>query len=153
MTVGRFCVREVDLAARDETVQVAAQRMHARKVGTLVVVNQENQPIGIITDRDLTVKVLAEGKDGTQMTVGDVMTTCPRTVREQTSLEDALVSMRAAPCRRLPVTDGGGKLVGLISLDDVLQLLAEEFVIIGRLIREEEPDSLGTQVPKARVAK
>ena len=109
MTVGRFCVREVDLAARDETVQAAAQRMHARKVGTLVVVNQENQPIGIVTDRDLTVKVLAEGKDGTQMTVGDVMTSCPKTVSEQTSLEDALVIMRAAPCRRLPVTDAGGQ--------------------------------------------
>lgn len=153
MTVGRFCVREVDLAARDETVQVAAQRMHARKVGTLVVVNQENQPIGIVTDRDLTVKVLAEGKDGTQMTVGDVMTSCPKTVSEQTSLEDALVIMRAAPCRRLPVTDAGGNLVGLLSLDDVLELFAEEFYTISRLIHEEEPGSLGGFVTKGRGTK
>lgn len=153
MTVGRFCAREVDLAARDETVQAAAQRMHARKVGTLVVVNHENQPIGIVTDRDLTVKVLAEGNDGTQITVGDVMTVCPRTVTEQTSLEDALISMRATPCRRLPVTDVAGKLVGLLSLDDVLELFAEEFYTISRLIHDEEPDSLGGFVTKERRAK
>lgn len=150
MSVGRFCVREVDLATTDESVQVAAQRMHARKVGTLVVVNQQNQPIGIITDRDMTVKVLAEGKDGTQTTVGDIMTSCPKTVREQTSLEDALVRMRAASCRRLPVTDAEGKLIGVLSLDDVLELLAEEFVTIGRLIRAEEPRSLGASEPRAK---
>lgn len=142
MSVGRFCVRVVDLATREESIQVAAHRMHARKVGTLVVVNQQKQPIGIITDRDMTVKVLAQGKDGTQTTVGDVMTPCPKTVREQTSLEDALVCMRATPCRRLPVTDATGTLIGVLSLDDILELLAEEFVTIGRLIRAEEPGSL-----------
>lgn len=58
MSVGRICVREVDIAESDESVQVAAQRMHARKVGTLVVVDAARAPIGIVTDRDQSLRIL-----------------------------------------------------------------------------------------------
>ncbi|MEX0718005.1 MAG: CBS domain-containing protein [Planctomycetaceae bacterium] len=145
MTVGRICVRTVDLASSDESVQVAAGRMHNRKVGTLVVLDKEERPVGIVTDRDLTVRVLAAARDPLTTTVGDVMTQSPRMVREDTSIEDALAVMRAAPCRRIPVVDGEGCLVGLLSLDDILDLLREEFDAIGRLVRGESPDSLGEE--------
>lgn len=142
MAVGRICVREVDLADINESAQVAAQRMHDRNVGTLVVANAQRKPIGIVTDRDLAVRVVAKGRNPVEATVGEVMTTDLKTVGEQTSLEDALHVMRSGPFRRVPVTDAGGTLIGLLSVDDVLDLLRQEFNEIGRLLERESPRSL-----------
>jgi CBS domain-containing protein len=142
MSVGRICIREVDIIAPEESVQVAAGRMHSRQVGTLVVMNADRDPVGIITDRDLTVRVLAEGRDAATTTVADVMRGPLKTVHEETPIEDALRIMRSGPFRRVPVVDGEGKLVGLLSLDDILELLAEEFASIGKLLEAEEPRSL-----------
>ncbi|MFN8854000.1 MAG: CBS domain-containing protein [Planctomycetaceae bacterium] len=142
MSVGRICVRDVDLARTGETVQVAAQRMHSRNVGTLVVVDADQTPLGIVTDRDLTVRVLAHkgGADG--QTVGEVMTAFPRTVHEDTPIEEALRIMRQGKFRRLPVVDGPGHLRGMVSLDDILELLTEEFAQIRGLLQEESPARL-----------
>ena len=70
MSVSRICVREVDLADPGEPVFQAAERMHQRAVGTLVILNQESQPVGILTDRDLVERVLAKGLDAYTTTVG-----------------------------------------------------------------------------------
>jgi CBS-domain-containing membrane protein len=70
------------------------------------------------------------------------MTVGPKTVFAQTPIETALVAMRAGRFRRLPVVDRGNKLVGLITLDDILMLLAEEFSQIGRLLKRESPRSI-----------
>ncbi len=142
MTVGRICVREVDVVKPEESVQAAAQRMHSRKVGTLIVQDAERKPIGILTDRDLTVRVLATASDPFQTTVGDVMTKCPRTINENSPIEDALAIMRSGPFRRVPVVSGEGELVGLLSLDDILDLLTEEFGQIRDLLEQESPASL-----------
>lgn len=142
MSIGRICSREVDVAEPGETVRQVAQRMHARKVGTLVVVNPSREPIGMITDRDLAVRVVAVGGDPPRETVREVMTPHPATVRVDATVEEALAAMRDHHCRRIPVVDRSGKLVGLLSLDDILELLAEEFQVIGGLIREESPKSL-----------
>ncbi len=142
MTVGRLCVRDVDLVEPTETVQAAAQRMHSRNVGTLVVVDLDDKPIGLITDRDLTVRVLAEGRDGANVIVDEVMTRDVRSVDEECPIEAALEAMRAGPFRRVPVVDKKGKLAGLVSIDDVLDLLAEEFQVIGGLLHRESPQAL-----------
>ena len=142
MSVGRICIREVDTAEVTELVQAAADRMNARNVGTLIVLNPERHPLGIVTDRDLAVRVVARGKDPFATTVGDVMTLFPRTVREDTPIEDAIAMMRVGPFRRVPVVDRQGKLVGLLSIDDVLELLAEEFRDIGKLLKAERPEAL-----------
>src|SRR5262245_28961225 len=134
MSVGRLCVREVDTARPDESVAVIAERMHQRAVGTLVVINARNQVIGIVTDRDLVSRVLAKGRNAAEMSVRDVMTIGPKTVCEWTQIESALLTMRTGKFRRIPVVDHTNKLVGLITLDDVLMLLAEEFSQIGRLL-------------------
>lgn len=143
MSVGRICNRSVDTAEPDESVQVAASRLHARKVGTLAVLDHARKPIGILTDRDLTVRVLADGKDAARTTVAEAMTPSPRTIREEMPIEDALAVMRSGPFRRILVVDDDDKLVGLLSLDDILDLLTEEFGLIGKLLREENPRSLG----------
>ena len=142
MTVGRLCVREVDVATPDETAQVAAQRMHSRNVGTLVIVDDANHPIGLVTDRDLTIRVLAEHRDGTTVPLRDIMTAGIRTVDEDCPVEAALEAMRAGPYRRIPVVNKKSELVGLISIDDVLDLLAEEFQSIGSLLARESPRTL-----------
>lgn len=144
MSVGRICVREVDVVSLDESVRAAASRMHDRKVGTLVVVSSESVPIGMVTDRDLVTRVLAHGLSADEIQVADVMTEVPRTVHEEASIEDALAIMRAGSFRRVPVVDSNRHLVGLLSLDDILSLLAEEFRDIGLLIEGESPSSLST---------
>lgn len=88
------------------------------------------------------VRVLAEGLDPTRTRVGQVLTPFPRSVREDLPIEDALHVMRTAQCRRLPVVDNADKLVGLLSLDDILDLLTEEFREISGLLRKESPRSL-----------
>lgn len=142
MSVGRICIREVDVADAEESVQVAAGRMHARKVGALVVLNKVREPVGMVTDRDLAVRVLAKGLDPTQTTLAEVMTRAPRTVREETPIEDALRLMRAGAFRRVPVVDHAGKLAGLVTLDDILELLTEEIREIGGILAQETPRTL-----------
>lgn len=137
MSVGRICTREVDIAHADESVWQIAERMHQRVVGTLVVIDKDRVPVGIITDRDLVERVLAKALDPNSTTVQEVMTPAPETVDEQTPIEQAIALMRRERCRRLPVVDDQGQLAGLLSLDDVLQLLAEELTSVGELLEQQ----------------
>jgi len=139
MSVGKICQREVDLADLDESVQAAAERMHQHTVGALLVLDEFKKPVGILTDRDIAVRVVAAGKDGYTTTVREAMTPQPKTVSEDAPIEWAVSLMRAGGFRRAPVVDQGGALVGLVSLDDILMLLAEEFADIGRLLEKETP--------------
>ena len=142
MSVGRICIRDVDLAEPNESVQIAARRMNSRKVGTLMILDSNSRPVGILSDRDLAIRVVGEGLNALETTVHDVMSKAPESVCEDTAIEAALCRMRAGPYRRLPVVDNDGKLVGIVSLDDILDLLSEEFNEIGRLVRHESPASL-----------
>ena len=105
----------------------------------LVVVNETNHIVGIVTDRDLVSRVLAKGRNPEETLVGDVMTAEPTTISEWTQIEPALLIMRRGRFRRIPVVDYESKLVGLITLDDIVMLLAEEFSQIGRLLNRETP--------------
>jgi CBS domain-containing protein len=129
----------VDTAGLDESVTAAAERMHQRAVGSLVVLNYARTPIGIVTDRDLVERVLSKGLSGVDTLVRDIMTADPKIVSEETPIESALALMRSGRFRRLPVVDGEQQLVGMITLDDILMLLAEEFTQIGRLLERETP--------------
>lgn len=148
MSVGRICTRYVDLADADESVLAAAQRMAERKVGTLIILDGAKHPVGLLTDRDLVLRVLAEGKDPLATQVGAVMTKAPVTVSEATPIEQALALMRSGSFRRLPVVARDGALLGLVSLDDILSLIAEEFREIGALTEREMPD--GTEGSRLR---
>jgi CBS domain-containing protein len=143
-TVGRICVREVDLVDAEESAWCAAERMHQRAVGTLVIINAAGHPVGIITDRDLVERVMATSRDPHTTRVAEVMTISPQTIGEQEAVGAALARMRQGRFRRLPVVDREGRLVGLLSLDDVLMLLAEQFAQIGGLLERETPASVVT---------
>ena len=139
MSVGQICVCDVDLADENETVWQAAARMHQRGVRSLVIVDEANEPIGILTDRDLVERVLAQSRDASATLVRDVMSANPQTISEEAPLESALTLMRGGSIRRLLVVDGERKLVGILSLEDILLLFAEEFRLIGGLIEHKTP--------------
>lgn len=140
MTIGRICSREVDLADPDEYVQAAAQRMAARHVGTLVVLNDARQPTGILTDRDIALRVVAHGKDPFETKVAEILTPNPKSIPEETTIEDAIDHMKIHGVRRLPVTGQNGRLIGIVSVDDVLTLLAEELHQASKLIERSLPE-------------
>jgi CBS domain-containing protein len=139
MSVERICVRDVDTVGPKESALEAARRMRERQVGTLVVVDDQARPMGLITDRDIAMRVVAAGCEAARTPVVDIMTPMPTAVLQDTSIESALGHMRVGRMRRLPVVDGAGTLVGIITLDDVLALLAEEFSLIGALLEREAP--------------
>lgn len=139
MSVGRICIRAVILAARDESVADAASRMEREGVGTLVVTDALDAPVGILTDRDVALRCVGRGLDPAATEVADVMTAPVDTVPEEAAIEDALSVMAAAGHRRLVVTDDEDRLVGILAMDDVLDLLVEETASIGRILRGQAP--------------
>lgn len=137
MAVGAVCVRSVQIASPEEPVRLVAGRMASANVGTVAVLGEGSRPIGILTDRDITLRCVARGLDPDRTEVGAIMTTPVTCVRESTPIESALARMAGAHARRLLVIhDEDESLVGLLALDDVLELLAEEATSIGRLVRE-----------------
>ena len=142
MSVGPICTRDVDLVESEDLVQVAGERMLACKVGTLLILDDESRPAGIVTDRDLVTRVIAKGLDPNTTLVRDVMTKTPECVDEDTPLEVAISLMRTTQCRRLPVVDEQGKMAGIICLDDIINLLTDELDEIGELLRSESPTRL-----------
>ena len=139
MAIGRICNRDVDTAEATETVLDVARRMRDRQVGTLVVVDDQARPMGLVTDRDIVTRSVASDSPASRTRVVEIMTPMPTTVLQDTSIETALGHMRVGRLRRLPVVDGRGALVGIVTLDDILALLAEEFSMIGGLLERETP--------------
>lgn len=141
MSVGEICNREVIVIQRDEPVLEAARLMRTYHVGALIVIDKPNGraiPVGIVTDRDLVVEVLATELDETVITVGDIMTQELFTLKENTATYDAIDFMRRKTVRRLPIVDDAGELVGILTLDDVLEILSEEMLDLAKLVRYEQ---------------
>lgn len=134
MSAGAVCVRSVQIASPQESVREVARRMAKAGVGTVVVLGDDKQPVGILTDRDVALRCVAEQRDPDATRVGAVMTAPATCIPESTPIEDALSRMAGLQVRRLVVVDAKRHLVGILALDDVLELLAEEAVTIGRLL-------------------
>lgn len=141
MSVNKIVQRDVDIIQATDSVRVAANRMQQRTVGSLVVVDRNQAPLGILTDRDLVLRVMAEGRDPDTTMVAEVMTCPVASVEEDAPIESAIRVMRQGCFRRLPVTNKSGRLAGLVSLDDILLLLSEEFRDIGDLVGSETPQA------------
>jgi len=135
----------VDTARTGETVLAIAERMRKRNVGTVVVIDRARHPVGIVTDRDLVTRVLAERRDPAATAVGDVMTKSPTTVTAHGAPRLALELMRDGGFRRLPVVDPEGRLVGVLSLDDVVRTLAAEMSRVVNVLDGQAPDLIDRQ--------
>ena len=141
MNVSEICRRHAITIRAHEELQAAARLMRERHIGYLVVVDENSpdmsRPIGVLTDRDIVVSVLAKGEDPRTLRVGDVMTREPLLIPEDKSLEYALGEMRRIGVRRVPVTDRAGRSVGVLSLDDVLDAVARQLLgVVGSIHRE-----------------
>jgi CBS domain-containing protein len=138
MRVGEYCTREVVVIRRESTVIEAARLMRDHHVGDLVVVEErdgERVPVGILTDRDIVVEVIAKDADYLpSLIAGDIMSMNLMTARENESLSDALKSMCSQGVRRIPVVNDRGGLEGILSIDDLLEQVCEELTDITRLI-------------------
>jgi len=142
MNVAEICKPHVVTVREFDELITAAKLMRERHVGYLVVVeplplDAKLKPVGVLTDRDLVVAVLAKEVDPRSLRVADVMTRMPIVVDEERSLEFALHEMRRIGVRRLPVTSSAGNLVGILSLDDVVDALARQFQDLSASIRGE----------------
>jgi CBS domain-containing protein len=137
MTVGAICNRDVIVTGRGTSAAEAAQLMREFHVGDLVVIDEagpERLPIGVVTDRDLVIEVMAQGVDPHGVTVESLMTRSLETVREDTEFWDALSHLRACGVRRMPVVNARGGLEGIFTFDDALGLIAEALVDLGKVV-------------------
>jgi len=134
MHIKEICSRVVVVAEPGTDLRDAARLMRDHHVGALVVVEGEDghrRPIGIVTDRDIVVEVVAAtGVNPEKLTVGDVMSSDLVVAREDVGVFEAVDLMQDRGARRLPVVDGEGRLVGIITLDDVLRMVAGELTAL-----------------------
>jgi CBS domain-containing protein len=136
MQVGKLSTTDTICCTRDESVQGAAYLMRKHHVGDIVVVDEpdgERIPVGIVTDRDIVVSVIALGLDPLGLQVGDIMTDDLLTAAEGDDIYMTIERMRLRGIRRVPVVTDSGALSGIVSADDLLGFLAEEMEELSRI--------------------
>ena len=144
MNAGSVCKRGVVTVAQSDDLIAAAHVMREKHVGYLIVsenfapAGMNRRVVGVLTDRDIVVAVLAQEVDVRALKVGDVMTRDPLLIEEGQSIEAVLRHMREAGVRRVPVVDRSGALTGVLSMDDVLERIAEQLINIAGSIRNEQ---------------
>ncbi|MBI2969847.1 MAG: CBS domain-containing protein [Gammaproteobacteria bacterium] len=141
MLVGKVCNRELVAMDKSGDLLAAAKLMREHHVGSVVVTSSDGdglRPVGMVTDRDLVVEIIAAEVDIQSVSLEDIMTRYPIVAREDDELYDVLESMRTKGVRRVPVLDRKGFVVGVLALDDVLNVLAKELGAIASLIDREK---------------
>ena len=141
MSVGEYCNRETIVVSREDSIREIVMLMRTRHVGDVIVVDKKGEqliPVGILTDRDIVIEIIAKDVDVDSVTAGDVMSYELVITTEKTKLLDAVTLMRNKGVRRMPVVDEQGGLVGIITVDDVLELIAEQLQGIVSLFLKEQ---------------
>lgn len=141
MNISDICTRSVVHIDADQSVHAAAELMRKRHVGSLVVIEKpdgEHVPVGIITDRDIVLAVIAPGIDAGVLTVGDVMSRRLASCSEGDDLFDAIATMRRHGVRRLPVLNGKGGLAGVVSADDIYGALGMHLQELSQALTREQ---------------
>ena len=141
MKVGEYCNRAVTTIDSDADLTAAAHMMRDHHVGFLIVLAAggiAREPVGVLTDRDIVLQVLAKNVDPASLTVGDIMTRDPMIAREEDDLGELLQGLRLAGIRRVPVVDSQGVLVGIISVDDAIEVIAGLLTDVSGSIRHQQ---------------
>lgn len=123
MKTGEICNRQVAAIGSRASLYEAARLMRQDHVGCIVVIDEAmgRKAIGIVTDRDVVVEVVAAGLDPKTVTVGEIMASSLVVAREDDDALASLKAMRRRGVRRLPVVDAKGALIGIVTLDDLLE--------------------------------
>ncbi len=140
MTIASICTQKVITVDREIDIAAAAGVMRDNHIGYLIVTDGRSggaTPIGVITDRDMVVKVMAKDVDPHTLTVGDVMTPEPLTAADDDGISETLRRMRRLGVRRVPVVGPGGKLSGVLSIDDVVDHVVGQLSEVSGSIRNE----------------
>jgi len=141
MSVGELCNRTVIVTSRTTRLDEAARLMREHHVGSIVVVDETpagSKPVGIVTDRDIVIEIVAAGVSPATVTVEEIMAPDLVVAKEGEDLLDTLTRMRAKGIRRVPVVNGVGALLGILSLDDMLGVLAEHVDGLLKVIAQEQ---------------
>jgi len=140
MPIGELCKHPVIVVEPEHSVRAAAALMREHHVGALVVVRNDGtrKPVGIVTDRDIAIGVVAVGLDAEVLTVGDIMGPRLVTAPVDQGVLETVRQMRTKGIRRLPLVAHDGALAGLVTLDDLLALLAGELDKLAGLVTREQ---------------
>lgn len=141
MSIIDICNRDIVALERDDTISQAAKLMRQHHVGDVLVIEKKHgklEPIGIVTDRDVVVEIVAPGLDPNVITVGDIMQPNLFTTKEDAGVFDAIKLMTSKGIRRLPVVKKDGELVGIITLDDLFLMMAKEFCSFAELLTKQQ---------------
>lgn len=149
MPIGEFCNRSVVFATRKMSIAEAAQLMREYHVGDLVVVDVldgKRMPVGIVTDRDIVVEIVAKSLDYSSFTVGDIMSPQLISVQKNEGVFETIRLMRDQGIRRIPVVNQEGGLEGIMAADDMLDLLAEEMTELAKVAPREQAREAQTRM-------
>lgn len=141
LQAGDICTRNVEIANRAMPLNEAARLMREKHIGCLVVVDPTdhgNVPVGMLTDRDIVTSVVAKDADPALISAGDAMSTELATAQEHDSVTEVLQTMSRLGVRRVPVTDARGALAGLVALDDLLLVMAQQLQLVAQAIENEQ---------------
>ncbi|MDQ2052095.1 CBS domain-containing protein [Natronolimnohabitans sp. A-GB9] len=138
MPVENLARSDVVTASTDDSIQEIASTMDDESVGSIVITDG-GEPAGIVTDRDLTTQVIAEGESPDGLTAEDVMSTDLCTIEQNSGFYEATELMSEHGVRRLPVVDSDGELTGIITVDDLNELLADEHQQLASVIQAQRP--------------
>jgi len=151
-TVADYCVRDVVTVDREMPITNCAKLMHDEHIGSLVVVDvREGRkvPVGMLTDRDIAIEIVAFEVDADALTAGDIITGDVAVASEGVDMLAVLATMREHGVRRLPVVDADGALVGIVSADNLWEVLAEEVDGLVRVMKAEQTRERGTRPAQA----
>jgi CBS domain-containing protein len=136
MSIGKFCNRAVVCAPAPTSVVDASLLMRRQHVGDVLVVDElpeGRRPLGIVTDRDIVVEVVAAGLDPAMVKLGDLIGRPLVTVPAHEGYAETIERMSEQGVRRMPVVDDHGYLVGIITLDDLVQQLAPQLCALAKI--------------------
>ena len=140
MSVGNICNENVITISKDGSIQKAVSLMRENHVGDVIVVESRNAisvPVGILTDRDIVIEMLAKGVPLDAVTVGDVMSFDLEVANSEDDISTTIERMRKKGIRRMPVVNLRGGLVGILSLDDLLEYVADQLKELADLVSKE----------------
>ena len=141
MLLKNLCTTDVAVCTRDTTLAEVSRVLRSRHTGDVVIVDDPDGdclPIGLVTDRDIVVKVLGAGHDPNQVKAGEIMRSPLVCADESEDCGVAVARMQAHGVRRLPITGARGRLVGIVTLDDLLRVTVEEMGALLAIVTKEQ---------------
>ena len=145
MKIGDICNHQVIVVKRNASILEVVGLMRNHHVGDVIVVDEQDGrriPIGVLTDRDIVIEILAEDVDVNAVNVGDVMSYELLTGNKDDEVFDTIKSMQVKGVRRLPVVDSHNDLVGILTLDDLLEFLTGQMGDLVKLVAREQTHEL-----------